>query len=258
MQKTNTKLLQTHVPNFRGTKDKYNEFEHLLLNHFRPFANKITEEDIIHFFQSLLRDEAIDFWQTITISSPTTLQDVLQIFRKEFAKEDMREVARYKWNEDKYDPTTQTFGDFLKDLKKIDKQAYGDEADKCIKMFLFGKLPVEIQQELTMANKEDSSPEEIKTNLLRKYQYQNVLQQTTFTYQPFNQMSDNTIKREFTRSDQAQPKTETKRFEGKCFVFGKQGHIKQECRRRQRDEANGTTKPDAIQRTKRQEDDRPK
>ena len=30
-----------------------------------------------------------------------------------------------------------------------------------------------------MANKEDSSPEEIKTYLLRKYQYQNVLQQTT-------------------------------------------------------------------------------
>ena len=160
LQKTNTKLLQTHVPNFRGSKDKYNEFEHLLLNHFRPIANKITEEDKIHFFQSLLRDEAIDFWQTITISSTTTLQDVLQLFRKEFAKEDMREVARYKWNEAKYDPTTQSFEDFLKDLKKIAKQAYGDEADKCIKMYLFGKLPVDIQQELTMAaNKEDSSPE---------------------------------------------------------------------------------------------------
>ena len=258
LQKTNTKLLQTHVPNFRGSKDKYNEFEHLLLNHFRPIANKITEEDKIHFFQSLLRDEAIDFWQTITINPTTTLQDVLQLFRKEFAKEDMREVARYKWNEARYDPTTQTFGDFLKDLKKIAKQAYGDAADKCIKMFLFGKLPVEIQQELTMANKEDSSPEEIKTYLLRKYQYQNVLQQTTSTYQPFNQMSDNTTKREFTRSDQAQPKTETKRFEGKCFYCGKQGHRKQECRGRQRDEANGTTKPDAIQPAKRQEEDKPK
>ena len=167
LQKTNTKLLQTHVPNFRGSKDKYNEFEHLLLNHFRPIANKITEEDKIHFFQSLLRDEAIDFWQTITINPTTTLQDVLQLLRKEFAKEDMREVARYKWNEAKYDPTTQTFGDFLKNLEKIAKQAYGDEADKCIKMFLFGKLPIEIQQELTMANKEDSSPEEIKTYLLR-------------------------------------------------------------------------------------------
>ena len=49
-KKTNTKLLQTHVQNFRGTKDKYNEFEHLLLNHFGPIANKIAEEDKIHFF----------------------------------------------------------------------------------------------------------------------------------------------------------------------------------------------------------------
>ena len=85
LQKRNTKLLQTHVPNFRGTKDKYNAFEHLLLNHFRLIVNKITEKDKIHFFQSLLRDEAIDFWQTIRISSTTTLQDVLQLFIKEFA-----------------------------------------------------------------------------------------------------------------------------------------------------------------------------
>ena len=118
LQKTNTKLLQTHVPTFRGSKDKYNEFEHLLLNNFRPIANKITEEDKIHVFQSLLRDEATDFWQTITINPTTTLQDVLQLFRKEFAKEDMREVARYKRNEAKYDPTTQTFRDFLKKPQK--------------------------------------------------------------------------------------------------------------------------------------------
>ena len=258
LQKTNTKLLQTHVPNFRGSTDKYNEFEHLLLNHFRPIANKITEEDKIHSFQCLLRDEAIDFWQTITINPTTTLQEVLQLFRKEFAKEDMREVARYKWNEAKYDPTTQTFGDFLKNLKKIAKQAYGHEADKCIKMFLFGKLPIEIQQELTMANKEDSSPEEIKTYLLRKYQYQNVLQQPAATYQPFNQMSDNNPKRDFTRSDQSQPKPDIKRFDGKCFYCGKQGHRIQECRGRQRDEANGINKPDTIQPIKRQDEDEPK
>ena len=56
---TNTKLLQTHVPNFRGQKDNFVEFEHLLLNHLSPLANKITEENKLHFFQSLLRDEAI-------------------------------------------------------------------------------------------------------------------------------------------------------------------------------------------------------
>ena len=58
---TNTKLLQTHVPNFRGQKDKFVEFEHLLLNHLSPLANKITEENKLHFFQSLLRDDAIEY-----------------------------------------------------------------------------------------------------------------------------------------------------------------------------------------------------
>ena len=71
----------------------------------------------------------------------------------------MRETVRYKWNEAKYIPTTQSFGDFLKDLKKLAKQAHGDEADKSIKLFLFGKLSVNFQQELTMVNKEYSSRE---------------------------------------------------------------------------------------------------
>ena len=66
-----------------------------------------------------------------------------------------------------------------------------------------------------MDNKEDSSPEEIKTYLLRKYQNQQVMQKSTSTYQPFNQMSDTTSEREFTRSDQNQPKLDNKRFEGK-------------------------------------------
>ena len=182
---TNTKLLQTHVPNFRGQKDKFVEFEHLLLNHLSPLANKITEENKLHFFQSLLRDEAIEYWQSIQITPLTTLKDVLDLFRKEFAKEDLKEVARYKWDQARYDPTTETFSDFLKNLKKTAKQAFGDDADKIIKMFLFGKLPVEIQQELTMANKEESSPEEIKTYLMRKYQYQQYVAPPT-AIQPFN------------------------------------------------------------------------
>ena len=165
---TNTKLLQTHVLNFRGLKDKFVEFEHLLLNHLSPLANKLTEENKLHFFQSLLRDDAIEYWQSIQITPLTTLKDVLDLFRKEFAKEDLKEAARYKWDQARYDPTTETFSDFLKNLKKTAKQAFGDEADKIIKMFLFGKLPVEIQQELTMADKEESSPEEIKTYLMRK------------------------------------------------------------------------------------------
>ena len=169
---TNTKLLQTHVPNFRGQKNKFVEFEHLLLKDLSPLANKITEENKFHFFQSLLRDEAIEYRQSIQITPLTTLKDVLDLFRKEFAKEGLNEVARYKWDQARYDPTTETFSYCLKSLKKTAKQVFRNEADNVIKMLLFGKLPVEIQQELTIANKDESSPDEIETYLMRIYQYQ--------------------------------------------------------------------------------------
>ena len=259
---TSTKLLQTHVPNFKGQKEKYNEFEHLLLNHLRPIANKLTEEEKIHFFQSLLREDAIEFWQTVQVTSTTTLSDVLAIFRKEFAQEDMKEVARYKWNEAKYDPTTETFSEFLKNLKKTAKQAFGHSADQCIQMFLFGKLPVEIQQELTMANKEDASPDEIKTYLQRKYQYSQVLTTQPAAVQPFNQAAPSHYHNKAAIDQSTHPIVDARepkrKFEGKCFYCGKVGHRKQECRAKQRDEANGIVKPDAIQRNQPADPDKPK
>ena len=38
------KILQTQVPHFRGNREKYNEIEHLLLNHLRPHQHKLSEE----------------------------------------------------------------------------------------------------------------------------------------------------------------------------------------------------------------------
>ena len=55
------KILQTQVPLFRGNREKYNEFEHLLLNHLRSHQHKLSEEQKLTYFQSLLRDDAIEF-----------------------------------------------------------------------------------------------------------------------------------------------------------------------------------------------------
>ena len=38
------KIFQTQVPLFRGNREKYNEFEHLLLNHLRPHQHKMSEK----------------------------------------------------------------------------------------------------------------------------------------------------------------------------------------------------------------------
>ena len=91
--------------------------------------NKLTEEQKLNYFQSLLRDEAIEFWQTLKITTETTLQDVLQAFNKEYAKEDLEEVSKYKLDQMRYDPTKESFADFLSRYKKLAIQAYGDEAN---------------------------------------------------------------------------------------------------------------------------------
>ena len=49
--KTKQQVAPNTRPNFRGANNKYNEFEHLLLNHNQPAVNKITEEDKFHVFQ---------------------------------------------------------------------------------------------------------------------------------------------------------------------------------------------------------------
>ena len=106
---TQPKILQTQVPLFKGNRDKYNEFEHLLLNHLRPHANKLTEEQKLNYFQSLLRDDAIEFWQTLTITTETTLRDILTAFKKEYAKEELSEVSKFKFDQLRYDPATESF-----------------------------------------------------------------------------------------------------------------------------------------------------
>ena len=84
-------------------KDKFpfskdNEFEHLPLNHIRRLQNKITEEEKLQFFTSLSNEDAIDFWQTVWVTSDTTLRGVPQMFRKEYSPDGFKEVSRYQWD----------------------------------------------------------------------------------------------------------------------------------------------------------------
>ena len=84
----------------------------------------LPEEAKLQYFQSLLGAEAIEFHQSLTITTETNLNDVLTKFRKAFTKDVLKEVAQCKWDQAKYDPTPKTFSDFLKRSKVIAKQAF--------------------------------------------------------------------------------------------------------------------------------------
>ena len=99
----------------------------------------------------------------MSVNSETTLRDVLLQFRQDFARVDFKEVSKYKWNQVIYDPVKETFADFLKILEKRAKQAFGEKDSEFVETFLFGKLPIQLQHQLSTAEKADSLVEEIKT-----------------------------------------------------------------------------------------------
>ena len=58
--------------------------------------HRLSEEPKLQYFQSLLREEAVEFYQSLTNTTETNLNDVLTEFRKKFTKDDLKEVARWK------------------------------------------------------------------------------------------------------------------------------------------------------------------
>ena len=237
------KILQTQVPLFRGNREKYNEFEHLLLNHLRPHLHNLSVEQKLTYFQSLLRDDAFEFWQSLKMTNQTTLAQVLRYFKEEYAKEDLKEVAKYKFDQMRYDPSAENFNDFLNKLKKVAKQAFGEKSSDITETFLFAKLPVQMQNELAMAGKHDPSMEEIRTFVQRRCQYAQLIPNTT-SAQPFNQITAPQPNAATPPTSTAQPQEirETKRkFDGQCRHCGIHGHKWAECRKRLREEAQAKT-----------------
>ena len=54
-------------------KDMFWEFEHLWRKHLRPMNNRLTEELKLQYFQSLLREESIEFYHSHNITTETTM-----------------------------------------------------------------------------------------------------------------------------------------------------------------------------------------
>ena len=214
---------------------------------------KLTEEQKLNYFQSLLRDEAIEFWQTLKIHAETTLADYPLAFNKENAKKDLREVSKCTFDRIRYNATVESFTGSLTKFKKTAKKAYGEKASDIAETFLFAILPVSIQNELAMAGKHDTTVEAIKKIVQRQCQYAQLIPITS-CLQPLNQAYNYQERQQANQpastNNSGNPTTtkEVKRkFEGNCRYSNIVGHKWIECRSRLRDEANGTyTKPNNV------------
>ena len=69
-------------------------------------------------------------------------------------QKDLKEVAKHEFDQMRFDPSAETFNNFLNKDKKVAKQAFGDRSGEITETFSFAKLPVQMQNELAITGKQ--------------------------------------------------------------------------------------------------------
>ena len=94
------------------------------------------------------------------------------------------------------------------------KQAFDSKTNEYFNAFLFGKLPVAIQNDANTASKQDGTVDEARCFFQRRYQYQQLMR--TQQQLLFNEVTSGTNKRQ--KYHPTSEKTDQERkFSGTCF-----------------------------------------
>ena len=143
-------MLCTQVPNFRGSKAKFHEFEDLPRNYLLSQQNCISKRNELHFFKGSCCDEAIDFWQTLRISPETTLKlfwtnttkNLPQmILKKSPYSNGINSCMTHR-------KKAESWLDFLKTLKMAASQFFSDPFANFVETFLWRELHLQTQHEV--------------------------------------------------------------------------------------------------------------
>ena len=116
------KAMSTTMPTFDGMTEKFEHFENLFQTSLKVYPN-ITEEEKRHYFHSLLRGEALQTFRNVTDATREYLNDIVSSFRRRYVRQQSVATARCKWENSSFNPSQQTFPDFLEQYQKLAQEA---------------------------------------------------------------------------------------------------------------------------------------
>ena len=116
------KALSTIMSTFNGRNDKFEHFEDLFMTSLKVYPN-ISEEEQIHYFHSLLRDDALQTYRNMTDTNRASLEDIIATFRRQYVPPQFIATASCKWEQFYFDHTRQTVQDILEQYQKLALEA---------------------------------------------------------------------------------------------------------------------------------------
>ena len=221
------KSLTTTMPTFDGKSEKFELFEDLFQTSLK-IHNQLTEEGKINYFHSLMRGDALQTFKNITSPNRENLVEILNVFRRKYVKPQSMATAKHKFQRLVFNPTNQKVIDFLDELQKLAKDAFGVAAQAIIEQFIYAKMPPHLKKSINQAHLENGTYEQIVSHLERELELNGL--------EAPDEMQLNSVMQQATQQNSEKPKPT-------CHHCNKPGHYRNQwCQlKREKDPAQNNT-----------------
>ena len=152
------------MPTFVGKSEKFELFGDLFQTSLK-IHNKLTGEDRINYFHSLMRGDALQTFKNISGPTRYNLGEILAVFRRKYVKPQSMATGKHKFQKLVFNPANQKLVDFLDELQKLAKDAFGFAAHVIIEQFIYAKMPLHLKKSINQAHLENGTYEKIVTHL---------------------------------------------------------------------------------------------
>ena len=208
------KSLTTTMPTFDGKTEKFELFEDLFQTSLK-IHNQLTEDDRSNYFHSLMRGDALQTFKNINGPTRENLGEILAVFRRKYVKPQSMATAKHNFQKLVFNPANQKLVDFLDELQKLAKDAFGIAAHAIIEQFIYAKMPPHLKKSINQAHLENGTYEQIVTHLERELELNGL--------EAPDELPINNVSQQPTNTNAERPKP-------KCHHCKKPGHYRNQCR----------------------------
>ena len=128
------------MPSLDEKSEKFNLFEDLFQASLK-YHNQLTEEGKISHFHSLMSGDALQTFKNITSPNIENLGEILTVFRRKYVKPQSMATTKHKFQRLAFNRANQKLFDFLDELQKLAKGAFGNAAQAIIEQLIYSNMP---------------------------------------------------------------------------------------------------------------------
>ena len=134
-----------------------------------------------------MRGDALQTFKSIGSPNRENLTEILTVFRRKYVKPQSMATAKHKFQQLVFNPAKQKLIDFLDELQKLAKDAFGVAAQAIIDQFIYAKMPPRLKKSINQAHLENGTYEQIVPHLekeleLNSLEYPDETQMNTVTH----------------------------------------------------------------------------